>query len=292
MVGSDGSPQPAAKLWLPPTTYLLPATSDHLALPAAEEMRVDEFVDSGLILRLDLLELQSHAVAAIAPRDAAFGVDVALGTGQAVSKPHLRAILERAGGANRDAAAADVQRERSGDGVAESIRDGNAEHDARAAAAIEVVGKQVWRERRQNVLHRTVFVDVAGDAQRRQFAYFFGAGDRAAENENGQPPIVEPPDASHELDARGVRQPEVDDEEIDLRLIGAHAREQLGRALDGDGAMAGAFERGLETVADERSVVGNQDGLCARGASGHESVEVPRDVSESDVKSVSARCRI
>ena len=81
-------------------------------------MRIDEFVDGGLILRLDLLELQSHAVTAIAPGDAALGVDVALRARQAMSEAHFRVVLERAGGTNGYAPAAEVQRQRSGDGVA------------------------------------------------------------------------------------------------------------------------------------------------------------------------------
>ena len=109
---------------------------------------------------------------------------------------------------------------------------GNAEHDARAAAAVEVVGKQVRRERRQDVLHGAVLVDVAGDAERRELAHFVGAGDRAAEDQDRQPPVVELADRPDQIDARRVRQPQVEDDEIDLVEIGADARQQLGRALD------------------------------------------------------------
>jgi len=48
-------------------------------------MRIDEFVDSGSILRLDFLEVQPHAVAAIARGDAALGVPVARRAGRAVA---------------------------------------------------------------------------------------------------------------------------------------------------------------------------------------------------------------
>ena len=99
------------------------------------------------------------------------------------------------------------------------------------------------RERRKNVLHRAVFVDVAGDAERGELAHFFGAGDRAAEDQDRQPPFVELADAADEIDARRVGQPQVDDQEIELCEVGAHAGEQLGGALDRDGAMAGALER-------------------------------------------------
>src|SRR2546422_3201203 len=102
-------------------------------------MRIDKLVDGTLIDGVDLLELQSHAVSAIAPGHAAFRIDVALGARQPEAQPHLRTAFERAGGADGDAAAAEVQGERRGDGVAEAIRDGNAEHDARAGAPVEVV---------------------------------------------------------------------------------------------------------------------------------------------------------
>src|SRR5688572_17473793 len=87
---------------------------ERLAFSAAEEMRVDELVDEALIGRLDLVELQPHAVAAIAPRDSSFGVDVALRSGKAEPDSNPGAVVERAGRADCDAATAQVQRERRG----------------------------------------------------------------------------------------------------------------------------------------------------------------------------------
>ncbi len=126
-------------------------------------MLVDELVDRRLIGRFDLLELQAHADPAIAPGDARLRFDVALRSGQPEAHPHLRSLLERAHRPDRHAPLAQVQRQRRGDRVAEPIGDRDAEHDARAAAAVEVVGEEVRRQRRQDVLHRAVFVDVAGD---------------------------------------------------------------------------------------------------------------------------------
>src|SRR5687767_2389791 len=60
------------------TSDLILAGSWWLDFSAAEEMRVDELVDGRLILRLDFLELQAHAMSPIAPRNASFGVDVTL----------------------------------------------------------------------------------------------------------------------------------------------------------------------------------------------------------------------
>src|SRR5438270_10235799 len=97
-------------------------------------MRVDEVVDDRLVGRFDRLELNAHADAAIAPRDASFGVDVTLGAGHAEANLDLRARVERAGGTDGDAAVAQIECQRGGDRVAKSILDRNAEHDAWAAA--------------------------------------------------------------------------------------------------------------------------------------------------------------
>ena len=88
------------------------------------------------------------------------------------------------------------------------------------------------RQRRQDVLHRAVLVDVAGDAERRQLAHLFGGRDRAAEDQNRQPAAVELADRPHQLDAAGMRQPQIEDDQVDPRQVGAHAGEQLGGALD------------------------------------------------------------
>src|SRR5712692_7367960 len=49
-----------------------------LSFSVGEEVRVDEAVDHLLVGRLDLLELDAHADAAVAPRDAPLAVDVLL----------------------------------------------------------------------------------------------------------------------------------------------------------------------------------------------------------------------
>ena len=189
------------------------------------------------------------------------GFDVALRAGQPEAGADLRSVLERAHRADRQPALAQVQGQRRGDGVAEAVGDGNAEHDARAAAAVEVVGKQVRRERRQDVLDGAVLVDVAGDAQRGQVAHLVGGGDRAAEDEDGQPPLIDLADGAHQLDPAGVRQPEIEDDQIDSREVGAHAREQLRGALHRERGMTGAEEGRGEAVPHEGGVVGDDDGL-------------------------------
>ena len=243
-------------------------------------MRVDELVDGGLIGGVDFVELQAHAVAAIAPRDAPLGIDVLLRARQPEAQSHLGAVFEWAGGPDGDAAQAQVQRQCRRDGIAEAIRDGDSEHHARAAAAVEVIGKQMRRQRRQDVLHGAVFVHVTGDAERRQIAHFFGVGDRAAENEDRQALPIELADAAHEVDTRGVGQAQIDHEQVQLGQIGAHAPEQLHGALDGHRAVPGGLQRCFETVSDERGVVGDEDGLGARRRSAHKSIVIPSNVSE------------
>src|SRR5687767_9072635 len=111
-----------------------------LGFPVGEEVCVDEVVDDALMGGLDPFELNAHADPAVAPGDAAFGVDVALGAGHPEAHLDLRTALERAGRADGDAAVTEVEGQRRGDGVAEAVLDGNAEHDAWTAAAVEVVG--------------------------------------------------------------------------------------------------------------------------------------------------------
>jgi hypothetical protein len=110
---------------------------------------------------------------------------------------------------------------------------------ARAAAAVEVVGEQVRRERRQNVLDGAVLVDVARDAERGEIADLLGRGDGAAEHEDGQLALVQLADRADEIDAAGVRQPQIEHDEIDAREIRAYARQQLGGALDRQRRVAG-----------------------------------------------------
>jgi hypothetical protein len=103
-------------------------------------MLVDELVDRRLILRRDLLELQAHAGLAIAPRDARLGFDVALGSGQPEARAQVRCLRQQAR-PDPEPALADVQRQRGHDGVPVPVGHRNAEDDAWAAAAVEVVGE-------------------------------------------------------------------------------------------------------------------------------------------------------
>ena len=90
--------------------------------------------------------------------------------------------------------------------VAEPILNRYAEDDPRAAAAAEAVGKQVRRERREDVLNGAVLVDVAGHPEGREIAHFVGVGDGAAEDQNRQPPFVQRPERPDQIDAGRGRQ--------------------------------------------------------------------------------------
>ena len=118
------------------------------------------------------------------------------------------------------------------------------------------------RQRRQDVLHGAVLVDVAGDAERRQLAHFVGARDRAAENQDRQPAVIDLADLAHDVRRRyacGRRRSS--DQQVELGRLGAHARQQFCRALDRERAMARALDRRLEAVANERRVVGDENGF-------------------------------
>ena len=82
----------------------------------------------------------------------------------------------------------------------------------------------------------------------------------------GSRPPIELADRAHQLDAAGMRQPQVEHDEVDLRQIRAHAGQQLGRALHRERGVAGAEQSGGESVPHERGVVGDDDGFgCGHG---------------------------
>src|SRR5258708_38340758 len=83
-----------------------------LRFPVAEEVGVDELIDDRLVGRIDFFELDAHADAPIAPRDAPFGVDVALRARHAEPHFDFGAVLERARRPDGDAAVAEVERQR------------------------------------------------------------------------------------------------------------------------------------------------------------------------------------
>ena len=126
---------------------------------------------------------------------------------------------------------------------------------------LKLSGNRCGRERRQDVLDGAVLVDVAGDPQRGEVAHLVGGGDGPAEDQDGQPPLIDLADGANQLDAAGVGQTEIEYDQIDLREVGAHAGEQLGGALHREGGMTGAEERRGEAVPHEGGVVCDDDGL-------------------------------
>src|SRR3954468_23365746 len=114
-----------------------------LRLTIGKEVGVDEAVDHRLVGRVDLLELDPHPDTPIAPGDASLGVDVALRPGHAEAHLDLRGRIERAGGADRDAAMAQIERQGGRDRIAVPVLDRDAEHNARAGATIEIVGEEM-----------------------------------------------------------------------------------------------------------------------------------------------------
>jgi hypothetical protein len=212
----------------------------------------------------------------VAPCDVTFRIDVALRARQA--EAHLDACRRRQRTRRPycHAPVAEVQREGRRDGVAEPVLDRDAERDAWTAAPIEVVGEEVWSERRENVLHGAVLVDISGHAQSGQLANFLRTGDRAAEDENRQPSLVEFAQRPHQADARRVGQPQVEHDQVDVRLIRAYAGEEIAHRLDRHRMVARALERRPEAVAHERRVVGDDDGLRSNGRGGHRIARLTR----------------
>ena len=68
----------------------------------------------------------------------------------------------------------------------------------------------------------------------------------------------------HQLDARGVRHPQIEHNQIEIVEVGAHVREQLRHGFDDHGAMPGRVERGLEPIAHERRIGCDSHGLACR----------------------------
>ena len=75
-------------------------------------------------------------------------------------------------------------------------------------------------------------------------------------------PLIELPDAAHQLDTGGMRHPQIKYDEIELREVGAHVREQLRHAFDDHGAVSRGIERGQEAITHERRVSGHQNSLA------------------------------
>ena len=158
---------------------------------------------TALVGRIDFLELDAHADAAVAPRDARLRRRCP-SSSRACRKRTLILAPLSSGLVVRMAMPPWLRLSVSAAAMVLPNRycDRDAEHDARAAAAVEVVGEQVRRQRRQDVLHGAVLVDVAGDAERRELAHFVGARDRAAEDQDRQPAVVQLADRPDQLDAR------------------------------------------------------------------------------------------
>ena len=154
-----------------------------------------------------------------------------LAVGSTESDLDRRADRQRAGRPDGEAAAADVERERRGDGIAEPVGDGDAQHDARAGPAIGIVRKEMRHQRGHDVLHRHVLVDVAGDAQRPELADLIRVGDGPAEDHDRRRSWSIVAERAQHGHAVALRQPQIEHDEVDLGLARAHAAEQLWSVL-------------------------------------------------------------
>src|SRR5438093_1543778 len=64
-------------------------------------------------------------------------------------------------------------------------------------------------------------------------------------------------------------QPQIERDQVHVRRLTPDQREQLGRGLDGDGHVPRVLQRRAKTVANERRVVGDDDGLRRDRSTGH-----------------------
>ena len=99
-------------------------------------------------------------------------------------------------------------------------------------------------------------------------AYFVGARDRAAEDDDGQLAFVEAPQTAHEFDPGGVGQTKIQHHQVEMLQVGTDPGQQLDGAPHGDGTVPGFFERRPEPVAHERRIVGDDHRfVCDRSRS-------------------------
>src|SRR5438128_10673972 len=88
-----------------------------LGFSIGEEVGVDEVVDERLRGRIDGFKLDTHTDPTIAPRDTAFGIDVAFRSRHAEANLDFCAGVERTGRANGNTAVAQIERQRRRDRV-------------------------------------------------------------------------------------------------------------------------------------------------------------------------------
>src|SRR5206468_4465904 len=92
--------------------------------------------------RVDLLELDAHADAPVAPRDAALAVDVFLGPGHAEPDLDLRTAVERARRPDGDPSVTEVEGQRRGDRVAEPVLDRDTQHHTGPPRRLKLSGNR------------------------------------------------------------------------------------------------------------------------------------------------------
>ena len=101
-------------------------------------------------------------------------------------------------------------------------------------------------ERGHDVLHGHVLVDVAGDAQRPELADLISVGDGAAEDHDRRPVLVHLAERAQHGHAVALWQPQIEHDQVNLVLAGAHAAKQFGSVLRCDSFVTGPFDRHSE----------------------------------------------
>ena len=112
------------------------------------------------------------------------------------------------------------------------------------------------------MLDRAVLVHVTRDSERGQLADFLSGSDRPTENQDRHAPVIHLADRAHEVHTAGVRQPQIEHDEVKAIEVGPDSRQQLRRALHAVGRMTRAEQRRGEPIAHERGIVSDDDGFC------------------------------
>ena len=226
------------------------------------------------------LELQAHADAAVAPRDARLDVDLALARrqaerGRASAAPASSGLVVRMAMPPRlrfsVSAVAMVLPNRYATGMPSTTRG--------LPRRLKLSGNRCGASDGRmccTALYSLTYPTTPSEAQ---LAHFVGADDRAAEDEDRQAAVVDLADRAHQVHARRVAAAaDRATIEIDVVQVGADLREQLRRrCATGMARWPASSSAVLNRSRTNAGVVGNDDRLGGHGRPRH-----PCNISECD----------
>jgi hypothetical protein len=186
-----------------------------------------------------------------------------MAAGQAEFHLDERLRRERGHRADRQSAAAHVERVRDRDRPSGPAGDRDAERGTRARATIEVVGEQMRRKRGQDLRRRGVLVDVAGDAGLGERRHDRRRGQRSGKHGDRHRRATQAAQPPHEGDRVG-REAEVQDRQADRRRGAGERGARGGLAVGQHERLARVDQRRGEPIAHGRVLMGDENGLDSR----------------------------